>query len=1302
MKKDNPILFLFGVLFIYFSSSAHLYSSNVNFVSINSKYGISVRETSSICGDDIGFVWSSSKTNILRITEGDYRIYQLPYNTANIGSVKLVYKGRQLYAYASNGQLFLYDDVFDRFDFVVDLRDLVNNTLSINRVDIDNTGALWIASSVGLFRYDNGVLDQVLDELIEIQEVLFDGEDHLFLDTNRGIECLDIKTSQLDCIYEKVNNIRVSRFHYDAVEKRLWMGTFSDGLYYYEVQKKKWNKIAIPNFPVQPILAMVENSETTLLIGIDGKGIWELNKDGSTVLNIYKENADNPFSLRGNGVYDLFCDKNKRLWIATYSGGVSYFDQEPPVTTHITHQINTPNSLGDNNINRILQDKKGNIWVATNNGISRWNVLSDTWETFFRDKQDEAQVFLALCEDNNGNIWAGTYSSGIYILDGKTGRELNHFPQDGNKQDFPSKFIFDIFSDSQGDIWIGGTQTSVLCLLVKENRFRSYPFDNISYFVEIEPGKLLLASSYGLFLLDKKSGEGDYLVEDCITRDIVITGNKIWVATSGHGLVCYDVETRQTKAFTTETGLPSDIVNSIVLYNDYLILTTENGLCKLDLNDESIYIYPFSFALSSLSYNVRSRIQLSNNDIVLGTNNGILIFNPDSLRAKQPSEGKIFFQNITVSGRSIRENPDLLQHIPVNKQTDLYLEYNQNSITLELLPIGIATTGYKYAWIMEALDSEWTQPSTGSTINYPNLPDGRYCLKIRMYDGSYSQIIDERVLRIHITPPFWESWWFRSIMLFITICIIYISLKTYINRLKRKHTEDKVRFFTNMAHDIRTSLTLVNAPIEELKKEQNLSEKGQYYLDLAVEQSNRLSFVSTQLLDFQKVDIGKGQLFLAMIDIVNLVNQRKVLFESIAKKGNIQLVFHSERDSFYTAIDQLKIEKVIDNLISNAVKYSGSDSSVEIKLNFNNEKWRLEVKDYGLGISQKAQKKLFREFYRGDNSVNSKIVGSGIGLLLVKNYVTMHDGTVLVDSKENEGTSVQLSIPYKIVEEGSSIVNIEGLAGKRNVHTETHVDFSISEKESPAGKPRLLLAEDNDELRNFLKNSLSDVYQIVAVNDGKKAWELIQHKAPDLVVSDVMMPDMDGFELCRLMKSSFETSHIPILLLTALSDKVEQLKGLKLGADDYVVKPFDLSILNSKIETIIRNRDLVKNKTLKIISQTTGDNDVLFENELNDKFVKKAIDVIRENMSNNEFGKDDFASKMNVSSSLLYNKIKALTGQSPIDLIKTIRLNYSLELIKSKKYTVTEVSEMCGFSSVSYFGKVFKKYFDKQPTDLLK
>jgi signal transduction histidine kinase/AraC-like DNA-binding protein len=661
-----------------------------------------------------------------------------------------------------------------------------------------------------------------------------------------------------------------------------------------------------------------------------------------------------------------------------------------------------------------------------------------------------------------------------------------------------------------------------------------------------------------------------------------------------------------------------------------------------------------------------------------------------------PSDGKIFFQNISVSGRSIRETPSFNLSNPIDSLDAIKLKYSQNTISLELIPLNISR-GSMFSWQLDGFDKDWSPPSANRLVTYTNLPSGQFYLKIRLYDNSL-KIVHERSLAIQLIPPIWKKAWFILLISLIILGVLLLGLLYYIKSLKQKHTEEKVRFFTNTAHDIRTSLNLILAPVEELTHEHKLSETGKYFLETAIVQARKLASVVTQLMDFQKVDIGREELNLRMADVVALVGNRKQMYEPFAKNKGIEIEMKADKESYVTAIDENKIEKVIDNLISNAVKYSYSNGKVSIDLQCESNKWILAITDWGIGISKKDQRKLFKEFYRGENAVNSKIVGSGIGLLLAKDYVGMHHGTIKCDSYLNIGSKFIISIPYKEIQ-GLVAGNFatEPFSYQENQSWEAHAEPVFGH--SPNKVMNLLIVEDNEDFCNFLTNSLAGDFKVFTANDGVKAWDLILKHLPDLVVSDIMMPNMDGYGLCQLIKSTFETSHIPVILLSALSDKTNQLHGLGLGADDYLAKPFDMVLLRQKIKSIHHNREIVREKSIKFLQEP--DNEPLLINEHNNKFVKKIMEVVWANISNPEFDKEVFASKMNVSSSLLYKKLKSLTGQSPTDFVKIVRIKHASELIISRKYTVTEVSEMCGFSSVGYFSTVFKKFYGKPPTELL-
>ncbi len=1288
--KHNSLLVKLFMLAILFLMSVSSYAK-ISFYNINDLFGISMRETASACMDDYGFVWVSSKTGIMRLTEDDYRIYQLPYDSPNIISVKLVFKNSKLYAYTNNGQIFQYNAVFDRFDKIVNLgRELNFSYLMVYNMLIDSQGNFWVSSSIGLISYKNKST-KVYIEGVEFNFIEWYDDGTLILSTRNEIALFDAINGKLDFKLSDLptKQTNISKLYFDKAANKIWIGTMSMGLLIYDLSAKTFTNVA--GIPKQPILAMDFISDSIMLVGIDGQGLWEVDKVKLTIENVYKENSDNPNSIRGNGIYDIFYDKANTVWVCTYSGGVSYFKQTPPLVTHLEHITNESNSLVNNDVNDVLEDSRGFLWFATNNGVSRWNLETNKWSSYYYNKQEQAQVFLSLCEDAEGNIWAGTYASGVYIINGATGKEMRHLPQSSNDSLFNNSFIFDILRDSNDNIWSVGTQGDVISYDSKTRKFRNYGFQSVYSIKEYKDNKMLLGCSFGLSILNKETGAMNILLSGYLVHDLLVYDNHVWLCTIGEGLVQFNMVTGSIVKYNTEAGLPSNFVNSIYYDDGYFWLGTENGICKFNPETKSVETFPSIAPLWRLAYNRHSYFKRSNGEIMWGTNRGVVMFNP-SLIHQTHSNGRIFIQDISVLGRSLRSG--ILNELssPVNSLDLLHFKHNHNTLSIEMLPMGMAY-GAKFSWKLEGLDPEWTKPTNNRILNYTNLPTGTFVLKIRMYDNSLSEIVDERVITIVKAPPFWSTWWFLSLVTLVLLGTFIFSMKYYIGLINQYHSEEKIRFFANTAHDMRTSLTLIKAPLDELSNEPGLTANGKYFLKTAKVQAERLAKVVTQLMDFQKADVGKEQLALESVNLVELIKQRVVIFQSVARKNKIHIEFSSAHANCFSMVDQAMIEKVVDNLLSNAIKYSRPEGKVEVLFSNTASHWVLDVKDYGIGISKEAQRQLFKEFYRGENAVNSKIVGSGIGLLLAKKYITLHEGEISCFSELNQGSTFKLSVPVKVplepkIEEVTETdINISGNADIIEPQVLQQKSFSI------------VVVEDNDDLRHFLEQTLQSEFLIASARNGADGWEIIQKEIPDLIISDIMMPQMDGFELCRLVKSTYETSCIPVILLTSLSDKTDQLQGLGLGADDYLTKPFDIPLLKQRIRTIIANRQVVREKALKLIKGS--DNEPILSNELNDQFLKKAIEVVRNNMSNTEFNKDLFAKELNVSGSLLYKKIKSLTDQSPSDFIKSIRLTHSLELLQSRNYTITEVSENCGFAAVGYFSTVFKRHFGKSPSDIL-
>lgn len=1257
------------------------------FYNLNDMFDISLRETTSVITDRHGFVWVSSKTGVLRATDDSYRRYEMPYTTPDVFTLKLVASPNELYAYTNNGQIFIYDEVSDRFKLVLDVRDELDiRFLTVSNMVVDANGTMCLATSRGLIKY-NPIDRSILMRFSEIMQVERYSGESLVVARRDGLYVLNNDAVITDTLINTRSLFpRVMSLYYHADKAKVWIGTESSGLLIFDPKDSKLH--SVQGIPWQPVLVMEQVSDTTMMIGIDGQGLWEVQSDTYEIINIYKYDIDRKTSLSGNGVYDIHMDKETgRIWVCTFGGGASYFSRELLPVQLINHIPNSPNSLTNNEVNEVLEDAKGNLWFATSNGISRWNPVTDTWTSLYQNHKDHAEVFLSLCEDADGNIWAGSYASGVYLLDGRTGRELAHFHTDRGTHDFNNNFVFDIYRDSRDNIWIVGVRGDIMCYERSTRTFRNFGEYSVHVIRERSESEMILGVPHGLSLLDTRTGNTEILLSGYLVHDLFLLGDDVWMCTVGGGLVRFNLNTREVMQYTSEAGLPSNFLNSIIYLNGSFWLGTENGVCRFDPGTAQVETFPSGRNLSGMSYN-RGAVSIKvDGQLIWGTNQGAVLFDPSRV-SQSNSKGKIYVQDILVLGQSIRTGISGGITIPVDNIRNLELNHIHNSLNFEVLPLG-EVFGARFSWFLEGIDEDWSTPSGNRTMNYTNLPSGTYKLHIKMYDNSLSTLIDQRIITIVKHPPFWESPWFLVIVSFVLLSAFYFSLKYHINLITQLHSEEKIRFFANTAHDMRSSLTLIKAPIEELSKE-NLSDKGKRFLDIARDQVAVLSAVISDLMDFQKIDVGKEKLVLKKLDLPGFFRKRIAMFDTLALSGGLEISFKTNVEEYISSIDEGKMGKIIDNLLSNAIKYSLRGGQIEVIFNGESSGWKLSVTDHGMGISKNAQKLLFREFYRADNAVNSRIVGSGIGLLLTKKYVVLHGGKISCESEINKGSTFTISIPYN-----NEVTEIA--AGEE---PKVSIIAQEEDQEKSAGRYSVMIVEDNRDLLDFLKEALEDEFTVMTAGDGMEALKIVEEKQPDLVVSDVVMPNMGGFEFCKALKSDYETSHIPVILLTALSDRADQMRGLGLGADDYLIKPFDSTLLKQKIISIINNRIKLRDKLLMLVKDELDE--PILSNELNDKFVKRALKVVKDNMSNRDFNKESFAYEMNVSSSLLYKKIKSLTGQSPTDFIRVIRLTHAYELLKSQNLTVTEVSELCGFSSIGYFSTVFRKYYGKAPSDIPK
>ena len=660
------------------------------------------------------------------------------------------------------------------------------------------------------------------------------------------------------------------------------------------------------------------------------------------------------------------------------------------------------------------------------------------------------------------------------------------------------------------------------------------------------------------------------------------------------------------------------------------------------------------------------------------------------------SDLKIFYQTVYPGEESSPLNMD------IDDTKELKLSYSQNIFSLKVSSINYDyPSNILYSWKLEGFYDQWSRPGNENIIRFTNLSPGEYTLHIRAVSNEDKRIVlEERTMEISIAQPIWLSFWAMLIYAVVLAVIAIIALRMIILRKQRKISDEKIHFFINTAHDIRTPLTLIKAPLEEIREREALTKDGISNMNTALRNVNALLRLTTNLINFERADVYSSELYISEYELNTYLTETFNAFRPYAAVKHINFTYESNFRYLNVWIDKEKMDSILKNIISNALKYTPENGSVHIYASETNDTWSVEVNDTGIGIPANEQKKLFKIHFRGSNAINSKVTGSGIGLMLVWKLVHLHKGKINLNSVEHQGSSIKVTFPKdnKHFHKAHLATRTRELSTEQVPPVSPADIYEKAKKQHDQNLQRLLIVEDNDELRNYLTHTLSDNYTIQTCSNGKEALTIVKEYMPELIISDIMMPEMRGDELCAAIKNDIETSHIPIILLTALNDEKNILEGLKIGADEYIVKPFNIGILKATIANLLTNRALLKSKYANLEVSEEEEASPNCATDLDWKFIATVKKSVEENIDNPAFNVDVLCNLLNMSRTSFYNKLKALTDQAPGDYIRLIRLKRAATLLKTGQHSITEISEMTGFSDVKYFREVFKKHFNVSPS----
>ena len=1331
----NTTIYIFILLFFFaLNARADINMDAFETQHLNTSDGLSSQRVFSIVEDKHGAIWISTKDGIDRYNGNAIKNYNLPghfyYGDMAGRILRLFYSEKDgLWAYDQTGKIFKYSDRNDGFNPILALDHLIQGPITLNKFYIDNHGNSWFGTQCGAYKIDqNNELNCVLSNKYVTDIISIDNSN--IIATSQGIYLLS--HNYMNEIHELNPDMYVQSLYHDNEKNELWVGTFNEGLKVFNMNDKLWISIKQNGVNLNPIRSITSYDDHTLLVGIDGGGVYSVDK-GNYQARLFMGINDNLLHtrLQGNGVYTVIKDTQGNIWVGSYTGGVSVAVLLYTPSFILVHETGNTHSLIDNNINGVEENMDGNIWFSTDSGISICNMQTGKWMHILKNI-----VITGLCKGEKGTMWASTYGNGVYHLN-KHGEIIAHMST--KTKDLTTNYILSVHCEKDGNLWIGGLGGKLVLINEKKKQRQLYDIDWVQSIQSVNNNTLAVATVQGFYLINKSNNSitqhatsihyRDMNASSYIISMLFNNDNTVWLGTEGGGLCLYDFLNGNVKAIlTAKDGLPSNDIYSVQRdQKNRIWLSTGKGLAMV----ENFHVSNFNYlGGADKAFNKSSFCKLSNDYVVYGSTSGAVLLNTDTLNSNE-YKAPIRFTDLTVKNLSTEQINNLHPNLyDMLIDGDVKLKYDYNSFLVNYESINYCyRKDIVYQHILEGYDRSWSDPTIQGMAQYTNVTPGSYKLKIRSLRYSDGKIISECDLLINIAQPWWNSYYAWMIYCLLLIGVFYLILRYKNNQMQKKYDEEKLEYFINTAHDIRTPVTLVMAPLEDLSKDESLSANAMRLLELAQNNTHKLYSLITRLLEFEKIESYQEQLKLTPQCLNEFLSREAVSFKPYCeqKQQNLRLLLPNE--SIYINADSYMLEMLFDNLISNACKYTPQNGDIAIRLLTNKKTVIIEVEDNGIGIPRNARRHLLKNVFRASNATSSESMGNGFGLLQVQRIVNALHGKISYQSEEGKGTTFKVVL-NRIYDKVNIETSSEYIREKkyepinRVINAiEHHIDDSYTT--DCEDRETLLIVEDNESLRNYLCSVFEKDYRVIDKPDGQAALDYLSKEYPDLILSDVMMPGIQGDELCHRIKLNPDTEGIPFILLTAKVNHDAMVVGLKNGADDYIPKPFSTEILKLKVQGLLENRNRLRNylmrqslQQVQNAEQKSTTADLLEEfavsvhipkelcNEMQSKiaisqsdciFVKQATQIIIDNIDNNDFTINMLCQNMAMSRTLFFSRLKSLTGKAPQDFIRMIRLQKAVELLK-EGMTVSEVACETGFVNAKYFSTLFKKEFGVQPS----
>jgi len=1128
----------------------------------------------------------------------------------------------------------------------------------------------------------------------------------------------------------------------------VWAWALNNGVFLFQPQYNSFKQFSENSFPFRlnenMVNGVVQDNNGLIWVATDHGGVNLINKKNNFSISYLLNDPKNSRTLSQNSIIGLYKDDNGIIWLGTYKYGVNYLNSNIVRFPLYRHEESDAASLPYDDINRFVEDKSGNLWIGTNGGgLIFFDRKRNTFKQYLHDPNNKTSlsnnVIVSLCIDHENVLWIGTFFGGLNRFDGQQFTRDGH--SDGDSSSLANDNVWEIFEDREQNLWIGTLGGGLDIFNRETNRFKhiqykgelqdSGPFDYISSILQDKKGNVWVGTTGGIAVFEKgnttqvfyqSSKDKSDLSNNNVTCFFEDSKGRIWVGTRD-GLNLFNEQAKQFQTFTTSDGLPDDMILNILEDNHQTLwISTPNGLCNaIPKQDKaglvfSVIGYDEMNNLQYRQFNDFAALKTRAGELIFGGPSGFNIINPDKI-LKPVYRPKIVFTGLQILNNTIEpgemiNNRVLLQQ-SLSQLQSIKLKYKENVFSVEFASLDFGhSVRNKCAYMLEGFNSDWLYVDANQRrITFTNLNPGYYTLKVKVsgVDGVWS---DEKTLLINIEPPFWRTNIAYIIYALILAGLFLLARRITLDRihmryevqLQRKETERvhsleqlKTKFFTNVSHEFRTPLSLIISPLDKIIK-QTTDEEQKKQLNLVQRNAKRLLSLVNQLLDFRKMEVQEIKLHPAIGDIIGFSKDISHSFMDIAEKKNIRFSFSSDIDSLEIYFDKDKIEKIFFNLLSNAFKFTQDNGEVSVSLTYNppanNEDegtLAIEIKDTGIGIPTGMQEKIFERFFQTDVPQSMVNQGTGIGLAITKEFVRLHQGIISVKSEPEQGTCFTVLLPAKKIYDPSASTAISLVLAE-----EEEVEQMIPEETQKSGRKKtILVVEDNEDIRFYLKDNLKGWYKVEEATNGKEGWEKIKLLNPDLVVSDIMMPLMDGVELARKIKTEKLTAHIPVILLTAMGSEEKQLEGLKAGVNDYITKPFTFEILASRIRNLLSQQELLQKRFQKQIEVNPSEVTIT---PVDEKFLKQALEVVEKYMDKPDFSVEDFSHEMSMSRKALYNKILSLTGKAPLEFIRSIRIKRAAQLLEKSGMTIAEIAYDVGFNNPKNFTKYFKEEFKVLPS----